>query len=110
MRKETPLGRVDEVTPLLRQAHEHTSYDSNDSTAVASSSSSTLDTETDVDNNESTENDAKRETPLDWWQFSLILFLQLAESLTSQVIYPFVPQVSRDQSSSFRRGGGSTRD
>ena len=70
------------------------------STSSSSSSSSTLDTDTDVDvdadNNEPAENDAKRETPLDWWQFSLILFLQLAESLTSQVIYPFVPQVSRD--------------
>ena len=32
-------------------------------------------------------------TPLPWFQFSIILFLQLAEPLTSQVIYPFAPQV-----------------
>jgi hypothetical protein len=28
-----------------------------------------------------------------WRQFSIVLFLQLAEPLTSQVIYPFAPQV-----------------
>ena len=33
-------------------------------------------------------------TPLPWGQFSIILFVQLAEPLTSQVIYPFAPQVS----------------
>jgi hypothetical protein len=32
-------------------------------------------------------------TPLPWAQFSIILFIQLAEPLTSQVIYPFAPQV-----------------
>jgi MFS family permease len=32
-------------------------------------------------------------TPLPWFQFSLVLFLQLAEPLTSQVIYPFTPEV-----------------
>ncbi|KAE9402502.1 MFS general substrate transporter [Gymnopus androsaceus JB14] len=35
-------------------------------------------------------------TPLPWFQFSLVLFLQLAEPLTSQVIYPFLPQLIRD--------------
>ncbi|KAF9035135.1 major facilitator superfamily multidrug-resistance, DHA1 sub-family, partial [Panaeolus papilionaceus] len=35
-------------------------------------------------------------TPLPWAQFSLLLFLQLAEPLTSQVIYPFAPQLVRD--------------
>lgn len=35
----------------------------------------------------------KRRTPLPWRQFSIILFLQLAEPLTSQVIAPFAPQV-----------------
>jgi hypothetical protein len=40
------------------------------------------------------ENNAhKRATPLPWAQFSLVLVLQLAEPLTSQVIYPFAPQV-----------------
>jgi len=40
------------------------------------------------------ENNAKkRPTPLPWFQFSIVLFLQLAEPLTSQVIYPFAPQV-----------------
>ena len=32
-------------------------------------------------------------TPLPWSQFSLVLVLQLAEPLTSNVIYPFAPQV-----------------
>jgi hypothetical protein len=36
----------------------------------------------------------KRQTPLPWAQFSILLVLQLAEPLTSQVIYPFLPQVS----------------
>jgi MFS family permease len=35
-------------------------------------------------------------TPLPWFQFSIVLFLQLAEPLTSQVIYPFAPQLIRD--------------
>lgn len=35
----------------------------------------------------------KTVTPLPWGQFSIVLFLQLAEPLTSQVIYPFAPQV-----------------
>ena len=40
-------------------------------------------------------NDPKKsvESPIPWAQFSIVLFLQLAEPLTSQVIYPFVPQV-----------------
>ena len=33
------------------------------------------------------------QTPLPWEQLSVLLFLQLAEPLTSQVIYPFAPQV-----------------
>jgi hypothetical protein len=35
----------------------------------------------------------KLPTPLPWFQFSIVLVLQLAEPLTSQVIYPFSPQV-----------------
>ncbi|KAF9468194.1 member of major facilitator superfamily multidrug-resistance, DHA1 sub-family [Collybia nuda] len=35
-------------------------------------------------------------TPLPWFQFSIVLFIQLAEPLTSQVIYPFAPQLIRD--------------
>lgn len=38
----------------------------------------------------------KTPTPLPWAQFGIILFLQLAEPLTSQVIYPFAPQLIRD--------------
>lgn len=37
----------------------------------------------------------KGRTPLPWRQFTIILFLQLAEPLTSQVIAPFAPQVCR---------------
>ncbi|KAJ7236260.1 major facilitator superfamily multidrug-resistance, DHA1 sub-family [Mycena haematopus] len=39
--------------------------------------------------------DSKR-TPLPLFQFSIVLFLQLAEPLTSNVIYPFAPQLMRD--------------
>ncbi|KAF8235749.1 member of major facilitator superfamily multidrug-resistance, DHA1 sub-family [Tricholoma matsutake] len=38
----------------------------------------------------------KPPTPLPWFQFSIVLFLQLAEPLTSQVIYPFAPELIRD--------------
>ncbi|KAL0060381.1 hypothetical protein AAF712_012832 [Marasmius tenuissimus] len=37
-----------------------------------------------------------KRTPIPWFQFSILLFLQLAEPLTSQVIYPFTPQLIRD--------------
>lgn len=52
------------------------------------------------DRNDRTDDDndkAKaKETPIPWAQFSLVLFLQLAEPLTSQVIYPFIPQLIRE--------------
>jgi hypothetical protein len=32
--------------------------------------------------------DVVKKTPLPWAQFSIVMFLQLAEPLTSQVIYP----------------------
>ncbi|KAG1734162.1 major facilitator superfamily domain-containing protein [Suillus lakei] len=35
------------------------------------------------------------ETPLPWRQFSILLFLQLADPLASQVITPFIPQLIR---------------
>jgi len=35
----------------------------------------------------------KRPTPLPWFQFSIILALRLAESLTTYAISPFAPQV-----------------
>ncbi|PFH51111.1 hypothetical protein AMATHDRAFT_59848 [Amanita thiersii Skay4041] len=35
-------------------------------------------------------------TPLPWFQFSIVLLLQLAEPLTSQVIHPFAPELIRD--------------
>ncbi|KXN88656.1 hypothetical protein AN958_06924 [Leucoagaricus sp. SymC.cos] len=38
----------------------------------------------------------KKKTPLPWFQFTIVLFLQLGEPLTSQVIYPFAPQLIRD--------------
>ncbi|KAJ7595444.1 member of major facilitator superfamily multidrug-resistance, DHA1 sub-family [Mycena floridula] len=37
-----------------------------------------------------------RRTPLPWAQLSISIFLQLAEPLTSQVIYPFSPELIRD--------------
>ncbi|KAF8813382.1 member of major facilitator superfamily multidrug-resistance, DHA1 sub-family [Phlegmacium glaucopus] len=41
-------------------------------------------------------NGKKHPTPLPVFQFTLVLFLQLAEPLTSNVIYPFAPQLIRD--------------
>lgn len=38
----------------------------------------------------------KPPTALPWRQLSIILFLQLTEPLTSQVISPFTPQLIRD--------------
>ena len=38
-------------------------------------------------------NGSKSKTPLPWFQFSIALVLQLAEPMTSNVIYPFAPQV-----------------
>ncbi|KAF5327853.1 hypothetical protein D9619_004779 [Psilocybe cf. subviscida] len=35
-------------------------------------------------------------TPLPWFQFSIVLFSELAGSLTSQAMYPIVPQLIRD--------------
>ncbi|KAJ7163911.1 member of major facilitator superfamily multidrug-resistance, DHA1 sub-family [Mycena crocata] len=37
-----------------------------------------------------------KRTPLPQFQLFIVLFLQLAEPLTSQVIYPFAPQLIRD--------------
>ncbi|KAG6872736.1 hypothetical protein C0995_007057 [Termitomyces sp. Mi166 len=38
----------------------------------------------------------KKRTPIPWGQFTIVMFLQLTEPLTSQVIYPFAPQLIRD--------------
>ncbi|KAI0768094.1 MFS general substrate transporter [Trametes elegans] len=38
----------------------------------------------------------RKHTPLPWGQFSILLILQLAEPLTSQVIYPFAPDLIRN--------------
>jgi hypothetical protein len=35
--------------------------------------------------------------PIPWSQFAILLLLQLSEPLTSQVIFPFAPQVSTEQ-------------
>jgi hypothetical protein len=40
------------------------------------------------------ENAKKQVTPLPRFQFTLVLFLQLAEHLTTTTIYPFAPEVS----------------
>jgi len=42
-----------------------------------------------------------RRTPLPWRQFCIIMFLQLSEPLTSQVIAPFAPQVCPRRLSSY---------
>ena len=38
-------------------------------------------------------NGKKQATPLPWSQFTIVMLLQLAEPLSSNVIYPFMPQV-----------------
>jgi len=38
--------------------------------------------------------EAVKRTPLPWAQFSIVLFLQLAEPLTSQVIFPVSSSIS----------------
>ncbi|KAK2460149.1 hypothetical protein APHAL10511_007828 [Amanita phalloides] len=42
------------------------------------------------------EQNKKSPTPLPLFQFCIVLFLQLAEPLTSQVIYPFTPDLIRN--------------
>lgn len=39
----------------------------------------------------------RKHTPIPWGQFAILLILQLAEPLTSQVINPFAPDVSSTQ-------------
>ena len=38
-------------------------------------------------------NGKKQSTPLPWFQFTIVLIIQLAEPLTFNVIYPFAPEV-----------------
>ena len=38
-------------------------------------------------------NGKKQATPLPWFQFAIVMLLQLAEPLTFNVIYPFAPEV-----------------
>ncbi|EJC99920.1 MFS general substrate transporter [Fomitiporia mediterranea MF3/22] len=59
------------------------------------------DEETPLLRDQRTEHDAKertsdKETPIPWGQFSIALVLQLAEPMSSQVIFPFVPQLVRE--------------
>lgn len=44
----------------------------------------------------------QKPTPVPWAQVSILLILQLAEPLTSQVIYPFAPEVCHFLADSFR--------
>lgn len=52
------------------------------------------DEETPLLRNESPAHHKRKHSPIPWGQFSILLILQLAEPLTSQVIYPFAPEVS----------------
>ena len=87
-----PRAGISIISRSVSGSSSGTKYDT-----YSSSSSSTLDAPSDDEHTAAKDDDdddvPKKETPLDWWQFSLILFLQLAEALTSQVINPFVPQV-----------------
>lgn len=48
------------------------------------------------DRNDPHDHQIQKRTPLPYAQLYIVLFLQLAEPLTSQVIYPFAPQLIRD--------------
>ena len=56
-----------------------------------------VDEETPLLNEDSDAARRSKQSSIPWNQFSIVLFLQLAEPLTSQVIYPFSPQVSTVQ-------------
>ena len=89
-----PRAGISIISRSVSGSSSGTKYDT-----YSSSSSSTLDAPSDdehtaaKDDGDDDDDVPKKETPLDWWQVSLILFLQLAEALTSQVINPFVHQV-----------------
>lgn len=55
-----------------------------------------LDEETPLLRSEGNTPAKKPQTPLPWRQFSMLLVLQIAEPMTSQVISPFAPQLIRD--------------
>lgn len=55
-----------------------------------------LDEETPLLQSEGNAPAKKSQTPLPWRQFSILLILQIAEPMTSQVISPFGPQLIRD--------------
>ncbi|KAI0370334.1 MFS general substrate transporter [Pilatotrama ljubarskyi] len=54
------------------------------------------DEETPLLRSDSHETRKRKHTPIPWGQFSILLFVQLAEPLTSQVIYPFAPDLIRN--------------
>ncbi|KLO06723.1 MFS general substrate transporter [Schizopora paradoxa] len=95
----------DEETPLLRHASDDDEHDAcYESHLTASSSTTTLaapavaasgSDSSIIKPVKASAAATREETPLPWAQFSLVLFLQLAEPLTSQVIYPFVPELIR---------------
>lgn len=95
--------QINESTPLLRQSDDSIStiLNSNASSTRHSktyASSSSQERADDIENGlnitkATTNTKEVEETPVPWRQFSIVLFLQLAEPLTSQVIYPFLPEV-----------------
>ncbi|OSD06359.1 MFS general substrate transporter [Trametes coccinea BRFM310] len=56
---------------------------------------SEADEETPLLRSESQGHHKRKHNPIPWGQFSILLILQLAEPLTSQVIYPFAPELIR---------------
>ena len=103
----------DESTPLLRPDANDDGYNASDSTRRRATYKSNDNDNQNVNGNRNTDIEAGRntrgtvsrkaddeETPVPWRQFSIVLFLQLAEPLTSQVIYPFLPEVCHTKVSS----------
>ncbi|KAF9790416.1 member of major facilitator multidrug-resistance DHA1 sub-family [Thelephora terrestris] len=94
-----PTG-PDEETPLLggRQVSDVRSISEQDSEAATLAGPSNRGSRTSSIKGKANANlapEVVKKTPVPWAQFSIVMFLQLAEPLTSQVIYPFAPELIR---------------
>ena len=88
--EETPLLSGQRVPAVKRITEPEPESDSDSETATLAgpsnqcSRTSSIKSKTKVKE----QSDAVKKTPLPWAQFSIVIFLQLAEPLTSEVIYP----------------------
>lgn len=94
-----PTG-PDEETPLLggRQVSEITIFTESESEATTLGGTPDEGSRAPSVKGKANINEPSRvvkKTPLPWVQFCIVLFLQLPEPLTSQIIYPFAPELVR---------------